>query len=375
MDSDSQELFDENLDTEEDIIENNENRNNQIGEDIVWDESINDDANENKDDNINESINEKINENTNENINGNIDENITEKNNFIENKSTKNIENINISQSLSLKSDSNLNNNNDIENNNNKSKDSIGSNSYILKNGYNGISDVEKGKIDMEQIDKDSNKFMNSIDQLKDSEQSLQSNSFSSNSDISLSNNEIYMNITQRKSLFGNGNLNINNNSETGKSTDLPDLDTSPNIVKKDKINYIESNMMNNEPSNLLDLSLDEMKKKSDEWLNPVYLNNEKYKKNLEVDMNNLSIQILAQEFLTNDNVDLETRAYLLESVFPILCVSLEKLLIEIDRRKIIEMDEKPSEFIVERSHNAIPKDVPFDSINWLGMICNRFII
>jgi hypothetical protein len=372
MDSDSQELFDENLDTEEDIIENNENRNNQIGEDIVWDESINDDANENKDDNINESINEKINENTNENINGNIDENITEKNNFIENKSTKNIENINISQSLSLKSDSNLNNNNDIENNNNKSKDSIGSNSYILKNGYNGISDVEKGKIDMEQIDKDSNKFMNSIDQLKDSEQSLQSNSFSSNSDISLSNNEIYMNITQRKSLFGNGNLNINNNSETGKSTDLPDLDTSPNIVKKDKINYIESNMMNNEPSNLLDLSLDEMKKKSDEWLNPVYLNNEKYKKNLEVDMNNLSIQILAQEFLTNDNVDLETRAYLLESVFPILCVSLEKLLIEIDRRKIIEMDEKPSEFIVERSHNAIPKDVPFDSINWLAQYLYR---
>jgi len=83
--------------------------------------------------------------------------------------------------------------------------------------------------------------------------------------------------------------------------------------------------------------------------------------------MNNLSVQVLAQEFLTNDNVDLETRAYLLESVFPILCVSLEKLLMEIDRRKIIEREEEPSEFVVERTHNAIPRDVPFDSINWLG--------
>ncbi|ORX38108.1 hypothetical protein BCR36DRAFT_340228 [Piromyces finnis] len=263
--------------------------------------------------------------------------------------------------------------------------------------------DIDEGDIVLKSINgikKDENGFIMNSSESKKSKKSLYgSGYFGSNSQIARSNKELYKNIVQKRYPLGNKNYEVKprtpiteetipsevkaqeiyeeQQSSFSKGTihyHLQDPVESQNFPnKREKVRYIECNMFNSKSSVILDkLTDDTIKKKSDRWLCSSYLNNEKYKKNFDVDINNLSVQVLAQEFLTNEKVDLETRAYLLESVFPILCVSLEKLLMEIDRRKIIENDEKPSEFVVERDHNAIPRDVPFDSINWLAQYLYR---
>jgi len=318
-------------------------------------------------------------------IDENIDESLNEKNNIGDNDNSENNENNILSQSLAFTTGSNFSSN--------KSDNLNESNLYQNENKCTKMVDIDESEPVFKQLNNAKNENINEESQLKELKQNLYSDSFGSNSKIARSNHELYMNIVQKRYQLGDSSREKkhhapiteeifnpkteeeyqNDISSTSKeSIHYHSQDPSENFGKKEKIKYIESNMIDDAPISISGMTYDELKKKSDRWLNPAYLNNEKYKKNHEVDMNNLSVQILAQEFLINENVDLETRAYLLESVFPLLCVSIEKLLVEIDRRKIIEMDEKPSEFIVERSHNAIPKDVPFDSINWLAQYLYR---
>lgn len=375
---DSQKLYDENLDLEEEVIENNENQ-----DDLIDDEELFDNENLDK----NDQINEKIDEIKNENIDDKDNESYLK-----DTESNKISENNDISQSLDINSGTNLDDNKkNIENNKNNVTSSLESNSYRDENNYTKVANIDDGEPILKQINnikRENMDSMNNFNNLKGSRRSLYNNGLGSNPQIAKSNHELYKNIVQKRYQLGNNKSekkvrapiteeiinqeteelkNDVSNSKESMHYHLQDPLTSQNFGKKEKIKYIESNMVDNAPVSISSLSEDDIKKKSDKWLNPIYLNNDKYKKNFEVDMNNLSVQILAQEFLTNENVDVETRAYLLESVFPVLCVSLEKLLIEIDRRKIIERDEKPTEFVVERTHNAIPRDVPFDSINWLG--------
>jgi len=272
------------------------------------------------------------------------------------------------------------------------------SNSIEQQQQYEKEVDIDEGDIIMKPS-MDLKKKDDKQSSLSSSQSRGSKSLYGSNPQIEKSNRELYQNIIQKRYPLGNNNSSIpksrspiteeytNNTTEEREMGSEDPLYTSSKdslhhnhlqnqsssssyIKKREKVKYIESNMVDVKQINstLDNLSEEDIKRKSDRWLCPSYLNNEKYKKNFEVDMNNLSVQLLAQEFLTNENVDLETRAYLLESVFPLLCVSLEKLLIEIDRRKIIERNEKPSEFVVERDHNAIPREVPFDSINFLGI-------
>ncbi|ORY82721.1 hypothetical protein LY90DRAFT_663896 [Neocallimastix californiae] len=368
MDPENSQVYDENLNQEEIIDNNGDYDNHNDEEELIANENI-----------INSDINE------------NIDENINEKSNITDKDNSGNNENNILSQSVTFTSGSNFSNNKDEENSN-KNDNLDESNSYQNENEYTRIVDIENEPV-LKQLNNVKNENINEVSKLKGSKPNLYS--ISSNSKIAHSNHELYMNIVQKRYQLGDSShekkhrnpiteeiINIetkeeyqNDISSTSKESihyHLQDPLTSKNFGKKEKIRYIESNIVNDEPVSISGMTYDELKKKSDRWLDSSYLNNEKYKKNHEVDMNNLSVQILAQEFLINENVDLETRAYLLESVFPLLCVSLEKLLVEIDRRKIIENDEEPSEFVVERSHNAVPRDVPFDSINWLAQYLYR---
>jgi len=375
-------LDDEELILEEDNIKQNKNDNNDDYE--KPDDLIDDD-----DELLGEKEEEEVfNEDNNKNDDINFNNNQIKED--IDKKDIDNIDNKkDVGEDILI---------NDEESNRPISK----SNSIEQQQQYEREVDIDEGDIVMKPLM--DLKKEDKLSSLSSSSQSRGSKSlYGSNPQIEKSNRELYQNIIQKRYQLGNNNSSIpksrspiteeytNNETEVGEIGSEDPLyasskdylhhyhlqnptSSSSYIKKREKVKYIESKLVDMKPINsILDnLSEDDIKRKSDRWLCPSYLNNEKYKKNFEVDMNNLSVQLLAQEFLTNESVDLETRAYLLESVFPILCVSLEKLLIEIDRRKIIERNEKPSEFVVEREHNAIPREVPFDSINFLAQYLYR---
>ncbi|ORX84556.1 hypothetical protein BCR32DRAFT_291273 [Anaeromyces robustus] len=317
------------------------------------------------------------------NENVNEEENEINDDDLIDNEVLNETDKISQPQELN-KSKENLDN----ENNNTKSNSS---------KSYTRIVNIDNEEV-VKPLDDIKNEYQdstNSISKLHKSRKGLYSGSFSSYPQISKSNKELYQSVVQKKYQLGN-NKNYEKKERSPITEEITNEDTEQDLEQccsskesihyhlqdpmasqsfckeREKVKYIESNMVDVKSISVNELSEEEIKKKNDRWLCPIYLNNEKYKKNFEVDVNNLSVQLLAQEFLTNENVDLETRAYLLESVFPILCVSLKKLLIELDRRKIIERNEKPTEFVVDRNHNAVPRDVPFDSINWLAQYLYR---
>ncbi|OUM60337.1 hypothetical protein PIROE2DRAFT_13920, partial [Piromyces sp. E2] len=404
MDTDTShvsENFDDNIDEELKIEENENENNDDIQDDLIADDELFDDDIQDEEIQSEKMSNEiELENNDNPEMSREVDHNKSNEENINMKENQLNDENI-PTQSMGI------NNSNEIlmENKNENSDNSINSvDDTNSKNLYEREVDIDEGEIVIKPLnDLKKEEYGSSGDSstLKGSRRSLYcSGYFGSNPQIARSNKELYKNIVQKRYPLGNkdyevkprppiteeivvaetevdeiNSKKINNDQQSSTSKDSINQETMDSQIvydKREKVKYIESNMVDIKPTILDDLTDENIAQKSDRWLCPSYLNNEKYKKNFEVDMNNLSVQVLAQEFLSNDYVDLETRAYLLESVFPILCISLEKLLMEIDRRKIIEKGEKPSEFVVERTHNAVPRDVPFDSINWLAQYLYR---
>ena len=92
----------------------------------------------------------------------------------------------------------------------------------------------------------------------------------------------------------------------------------------------------------------------------------------------NVALSAVAEQFLDAPELNLEMRAYLLESALPSVVISLEMLILEMERRKfdistsnVTIFDNAPNKEQLTTSA-ALKKDLPldkFDSLNWLGWI------
>ncbi|KAI8589353.1 hypothetical protein BDZ88DRAFT_489077 [Geranomyces variabilis] len=102
----------------------------------------------------------------------------------------------------------------------------------------------------------------------------------------------------------------------------------------------------------------------------------------LDSEIRNAALSALADDFLAVPDMDLSMRAYMLETALPTLLFALEKLLREVERRKLVggaedaEKQEGGQELAKAADdglepQNDKPKD-QFDSINWLAQFLYR---
>ncbi|KAJ3177710.1 EF-hand calcium-binding domain-containing protein 5 [Geranomyces variabilis] len=102
----------------------------------------------------------------------------------------------------------------------------------------------------------------------------------------------------------------------------------------------------------------------------------------LDSEIRNAALSALADDFLAVPDMDLEMRAYMLETALPTLLFALEKLLREVERRKLVGGSEDPErqgggQQLAKAADDGLepqndkPKD-QFDSINWLAQFLYR---
>ncbi|RKO92796.1 hypothetical protein BDK51DRAFT_44140 [Blyttiomyces helicus] len=108
----------------------------------------------------------------------------------------------------------------------------------------------------------------------------------------------------------------------------------------------------------------------------------------LDREIREMAIRALAVEFMTVADAELDVRAFMVETTLPTLILAVEKLLCEVERRGILEMEEGGEEAkeggggdgeIVaavaaegSEAESAKPPAPTFDSINWLAQYLYR---
>ncbi|KAI8821360.1 uncharacterized protein EV422DRAFT_496010 [Fimicolochytrium jonesii] len=108
----------------------------------------------------------------------------------------------------------------------------------------------------------------------------------------------------------------------------------------------------------------------------------------LDSQIRDTAIKALANDFLNVPEIDLELRAYIVETTLPTLIIGLEKLLKEVERRDLVGNEDpqpssKPSRWEIDDPNAAaeaaeetnVEVDKPrdqFDSINWLAQFLYR---
>ncbi|KAJ3162811.1 EF-hand calcium-binding domain-containing protein 5 [Geranomyces michiganensis] len=102
----------------------------------------------------------------------------------------------------------------------------------------------------------------------------------------------------------------------------------------------------------------------------------------LDSEIRNAALTALADDFLAVPDMDLDMRAYMVETALPTLLFALEKLLREVERRQLVGGPEDPQkeeggQELAKAADNGLeaqsdkPQD-QFDSINWLAQFLYR---
>ncbi|KAJ3417345.1 EF-hand calcium-binding domain-containing protein 5 [Chytridiales sp. JEL 0842] len=106
----------------------------------------------------------------------------------------------------------------------------------------------------------------------------------------------------------------------------------------------------------------------------------------IDRDIKEMAVAAIAKDFLNTSEMSLEVRAYLVETTLPTIVMALERLLKEVDRRKLVEMMERrePLQKVMSTLAPAAesgsslepqtdkPADDTFDPINWLAQFLYR---